>query len=95
MHLALNKTLTQTAKGWIVTSESSSSLYIVALDLSQCTCRDYEERQPPCKHIYAVMHMLEGIADLEPDPESTQARVTYAQDWTAYNLAQTNEKATF
>ena len=43
------------------------------------------------------MHTLDGLEalDHEPDLDPIQARVTYAQDWPAYNLAQTHEKAMF
>jgi len=47
--------------------------------------------------MYAVMHTLGGLEELdhEPDLDPPQARVSYSQDWTAYNLAQTTEKAMF
>ena len=97
LHIALNSTVKQTAKGWIVPSQSSSSRYVIPLDLSECTCRDYEEQQVPCKHIYAVMHTLDGLEDIDDEQhlDPPEARATYGQDWPAYNLAQTHEKAMF
>lgn len=73
-----------------------------------CTCPDYETRGCACKHIYAVRCVItrmgwkhvEGL--VYPDGRTevvektiTLTRKTYAQDWPAYNEAQTNEKRDF
>lgn len=96
LHLAQTLPIKPTTKGWVVPSQSGKGKYTVALDMSGCTCPDFETRQAKCKHIYAVEVMLEGID--EPDdievPE-TKAPVTYSQNWPAYNAAQTNKKAMF
>lgn len=66
-----------------------------------CTCPDHETRRCECKHIYAVRYMLrreandDGSTTVTESVTITKTRKTYAQNWTAYNEAQTTEKATF
>ena len=55
-----------------------------------CTCPDYELRQLPCKHIYAVELVVQRGRPDEGEVESVR-RVTYGQNWRAYNVAQENE----
>ena len=97
LHIALNSDIKTTSKGYVVPSQSSGGKYVVTLDLAECTCVDYEQRQAPCKHIYAVSHKLEGID--EPDEgtilEPVAPRPTYGQRWPEYNAAQRTEKANF
>ena len=83
--------------GYKIPSQSGSGSYVVNIDGEPfCTCPDFERRQQPCKHIYAV----EFIIQREERPDGTTIetktmRVTYRQDWPAYNAAQTEEKARF
>jgi transposase len=93
LHIALNHDITTTNKGYVVPSQTTSSKYVVTLDLLQCTCVDYEQRQAPCKHIYAVQHMLEGVDDTVEVPKVIKP--LYPQKWPEYNKAQTTEKANF
>ncbi len=76
---------------WVVPSQSQRGRYTVALDEGgRCTCPDFAERQLPCKHIFAVEFVLKR--ETTPDGtviETRAARVTYAQNWPAYNAAQT------
>jgi hypothetical protein len=65
-------------------------------DAPSCTCPDYEFRGEKCKHIYAVEYTLKH----ETAPDGTETvtetvRVTYVQNWKAYNAAKTEEKARF
>lgn len=76
-----------------------------------CNCPDYELRGMKCKHIYAVEYTIryeketrieatcteEGTTVTTTVTETTTKtkRVTYRQDWPAYNAAQTQEKALF
>jgi transposase len=84
---------------WIVPSQTGKGKYTVDIDgeVPHCTCPDYELRGLKCKHIYAVEYTMKQ----ETDPENHTTtitrtmRVTYKQDWPAYNAAQTNEKAHF
>ena len=83
--------------GYEVPSQSGNGTYMVSLDDAPfCTCPDFEKRQEPCKHIYAV----EFIIQREERPngitiETKTMRVTYGQDWPAYNAAQTHEQELF
>jgi hypothetical protein len=53
----------------------------------------------PCNHIYAVEHLTiwktvtDGTQTITTKTESV--KVTYTQNWPAYNAAQTEEKARF
>ncbi|MFN8585621.1 MAG: IS5 family transposase [Dehalococcoidia bacterium] len=77
---------------WVVPSESGEGRYRVYPDEERCTCADYDLRQVRCKHQWAV----EFIRQYQVAPDGTEtvtevARVTYRQDWTAYNAAQAEE----
>jgi len=84
---------------WDVPSQSQPIRYRVRREDNgafRCTCPDFELRGLTCKHGFAVEYTLrrqtspEGIV-----VETRTARVTYAQNWPAYNRAQTSEKAQF
>src|SRR5690242_9297116 len=85
--------------GWLVPSQSSAVRYFVDLanvDKPVCTCPDFEERQLPCKHIYAVAYFV--VHQKNPDGSTTVTetmtvtkRKTYPQKWSQYNAAQTSE----
>jgi transposase len=84
--------------GYKVHSQSGNGTYVVNLDHDKpfCTCPDFEARHQKCKHIYAVEFSLKR--EETPDGKVTEIRtmkVTYGQDWTAYNEAQTEEKRRF
>jgi transposase len=85
---------------WVVPSLSGNGRYKVRLDPAPatCECKDFETRGKPCKHIAAVLAVIEQGEDgvksrLVPVPPPK--RPTYKQDWPAYNAAQINEKAKF
>jgi transposase len=77
----------------------------------RCTCEDFELRAKPCKHIFAAAIVVQRetvtqttmFSDGETTTETTTVtetetravRLTYAQNWPAYNRAQTQEKAMF
>ena len=87
--------------GYSVPSQSGRGAYAVNLETGPyhgpyCTCPDFEERQQPCKHIYAVQITLER--ERRPDGteiETQTIRVQYGQSWPTYNRAQENEGAHF
>ena len=90
--------------GWLVPSQSGNGHYRVRLDtkVPQCTFPDHEVRQVKCKHIFAVEYTIqrETVSDGKTTVIKTTetvkvARVTYSQDWTAYNAAQCEEKRRF
>src|SRR4051794_17850943 len=77
----------------------------------RCTCADFELRAKACKHIFAaaIVVQRETVTQttLFTDGETTTStttvtetetravRVSYAQNWPAYNRAQTQEKEMF
>ena len=82
--------------GYRVPSQSSKKResYIVTLDGDNggCSCPDYEERQKPCKHLYAVQYVIQREELPNDTVAKTRAvRATYKRDWPAYNAAQTHE----
>lgn len=91
---------------WIVPSQSGEGKYEVSLDgeCPHCTCPDHEMRQVKCKHIFAVELSIQRQRKIETqsdgqttvtDTVKVTKRVTYRQNWPAYNAAQTEEKAMF
>jgi transposase len=83
---------------WRVPSQSGKDTYTVVLDAEQphCTCPDHEVRRVKCKHIYAVEYTIKR--ETSPNGKVTETKtvkVTYAQNWTAYNAAQSEEKTRF
>lgn len=83
--------------GYRVPSQSGTGVYVVNLEGEPfCSCPDFETRQQPCKHIFAV----ECVVQRETKPEGSTTypgplKVTYAQAWPAYNQAQRDEKREF
>lgn len=88
-----------TDRAWYVPSQSGRGHhYSVNLngDSSRCTCPDYEARRMKCKHIYAVEYTLKRETALDGTVTITETkRVTYKQNWTAYNAAKSEEKSRF
>ncbi len=88
---------------WAVPSQSGKGRYHVQIgEQPHCNCPDHETRGCKCKHIYAVEYAIkrEDHADgsttiTERVTVVAEKRTTYAQDWPAYNEAQTNEKHLF
>ncbi len=98
--LALAETveISRNGEGWIVPSQTGTGRYNVILndEKPRCTCRDYEIRHVKCKHIYAVEYTLKQ--ETSPNGSTTvteTVKVTYRQNWPAYNAAQTEEKSRF
>lgn len=92
--------------GWSVPSMSGSGRYQVNADSENpsCTCLDFEQRRCRCKHIFAVEFAMKRETTTNADGSTTVTesvtfkatkRTTYAQDWPAYNEAQTNEQDKF
>ena len=61
------------------------------LRASTRTCPDFELRREPCKHVYAVEYTIRRETTAK-DGFVTTETVTYRQEWSSYNAAQTNEK---
>lgn len=96
--IANSNTVKKNRLGWKVPSQSGNGTYIVNMDGGEpfCTCHHFETTHEKCQHIYAV----EFIIQRETKPDGTEVltktvRVTYTQDWPAYNEAQTHEQERF
>lgn len=96
LEIAATVRLRRKGSAWMVPSQTGNGdIYTVDLkgDDSTCSCPDHETRRVKCKHIYAV----EFSSRRETLPDGTTSvtntmRVTYRQNWPAYNAAQSNEK---
>ena len=86
----------QSGDHWIVPSQSGDGRYSVFPDEERCTCPDHEQRQVKCKHLYAVEFTIQRETDDAGNVRVTEtARVTYAREWSSYNIAQTEEGGRF
>jgi transposase len=77
----------------------------------RCTCADFDLRHRPCKHVYAAAFVVQRQTTVTEtttvsgneatttttvtETQTTAVRITYKQNWPAYNAAQTKEKALF
>ena len=82
--------------GYKVPSQSGNGVYLVNLEHgAYCTCPDFEKRDLPCKHVFAVEALLQRGEQLDtpdaPEPEAEAVSLWTAQPWQAYNAAQVNE----
>jgi len=96
--IAATKRIKQGNDGcWRVPSQTGDgTFYSVDLTHQKCTCPDHEVRQVKCKHIFAAEFTLQR--ETKPDgtvTETKTVKITYGQDWSAYNAAQTEEKTHF
>lgn len=103
---ALSK-ITPSGQLWLVPSQSVASRhYKVSLDphAPHCTCPDHEETGQRCKHIAAAEYVRRRensglgrmtVQEIRVVTDATPKRRTYAQNWPAYNAAQTTEKTHF
>jgi transposase len=100
LQIATLSKVVKSGSSWIVPSQSGNGArYTVDLESQTCTCPDHEVRHVKCKHIYAVEYTLKREVEADGTVTETEtikvARVTYSQNWTAYNAAQMEEKARF
>lgn len=97
LQIAAVSKLTKTDKGYLVPSQTGKGLYLVNVGSEPaCSCPDFEARHLPCKHIYAVEFTIRREERSDGTTILTKTmRVTYAQDWPAYNAAQTHEQEHF
>ena len=80
---------------WIVPSQAGHGTYMVNLKakMPTCSCPDFETRQCKCKHVWAVEFTVKREVRPDGSSQTTKSvRVTYSQNWPAYNMAQTHEK---
>jgi transposase len=105
LEIAARNRLQRSGDGrWLVpsagrTKASSGKYYTVKSDLEHCSCPDHELRNVKCKHIFAVEFTIKreytDDGQTQTYTETVTVKKTYAQDWPAYNAAQTNEKEHF
>jgi transposase/predicted nucleic acid-binding Zn finger protein len=104
--IAATSKLKKLGNVWSVPSQSGKGAYRVDLRKESpfCSCPDHELRGVRCKHILAVEIVIKREQTTEEMSDGTTVvtetvtatkRVTYRQEWTAYNQAQTNEKHLF
>jgi len=96
--IANSNTVKKNKLGWQVPSQSGNGAYIVNLDHGEpfCTCGYFEAEHKKCQHIYAVEFIVQR--ETKPDGTVTETRtvkITYTQEWAAYNAAQTHEQERF
>ena len=83
---------------WVVPSQSLNKYYdvILRLDKSECNCPDFSERGMKCKHIFAVEITVSKSYNPDGSVSVTKTkRITYPQEWSTYNKAQTSELKLF
>jgi len=94
-----NHNIKKVPQGWRVHSQTNPCIdYIVKFkrDNPICTCPDCEIAKKKCKHIYAVEYYIKQEIDEEGKLSQTKGiKITYGQQWKAYDTAQTNEKLLF
>ena len=98
MAIAAQVKISKGPVGYKVPSQSTSHLtYLVNVDNKPfCTCLDFETRLQPCKHIYAVELIIQREERADGITiETKTCRVSYGQNWPAYNAAQQNEQESF
>ncbi len=103
LQIAATMPIKRNTHGWLVPSQSTNGTYRVSptspdfpradrVGGYQCTCPDFELRGQPCKHILAVEYTIKREFTPEGEVVTQEVRVTYTQDWAAYNRAQCEEK---
>ncbi|MEA2571372.1 MAG: hypothetical protein QOI24_3373 [Acidobacteriota bacterium] len=102
LEIAATLNIQRKGDAWIVPSQTLVGRYTVTRDEQgfRCSCPDFELRHSTCKHGYAVEFYLKRETTVAPDGETVLTetrgvRVTYPQNWPAYNAAQTAEKELF
>jgi transposase len=86
--------------GWVVPSQSNGTSYNVEFSKLEhkhsCNCADYQYRKIKCKHIFAVeLIVTEEIDGHGTITQTVTKKVSYTQDWKAYDHAQINQKELF
>ncbi|HEX7167542.1 MAG TPA: transposase [Acidimicrobiales bacterium] len=97
-HIAATTKLEPNNGRWRVPSQTGTGTYTVLVTRDgswTCSCPDHEERLLACKHIMAVEITVQRESGRTKVTYTELVRVTYSQNWSAYNAAQTNEKAMF
>jgi len=78
---------------WLVPSQTAAAKkYLVNLEAQTCSCPDHQETGLKCKHQFAVEFTIKRELSADGSVSETRSitfaeKVTYTQDWPAYNLA--------
>lgn len=92
LEIAATKKLKRKGRLWIVPSQRGSGTYVVDPKAPDCSCPDFETRLDKCKHVYAVEFTIRRETKTKAGIVTETVRMTYRQEWSAYNAAQTHEK---
>jgi transposase len=98
LQIAKTSRIRKDEKGWVVPSQTGHGNYHVETGGLEtvCDCPDCQTRQVKCKHQWAVEFYIKREIDEQGNQTITKAvKVTYAQDWSAYNKSQTQEGGLF
>jgi transposase len=112
MEIAAQANITRKGNLWLVPSQNGGGEYSVNMETEtpHCNCRDHEMRRATCKHIHAVLIVVERtktVTTTTVEAEGVKAtvtktvetvkvkRTTYKQEWKQYNAAQAYEKSEF
>lgn len=78
---------------FVPSQTNAGSGYVVDVTGGKCTCPDHEETGGTCKHQWAVRYFRHELELPDGSFVVTEGlRLTYTQDWPAYNKAQVEEK---
>src|ERR1700722_6435874 len=78
---------------FVPSQTNTGSGYVVDVTGGKCTCPDFEERGLTCKHQWALRYFRHELEMPDGTTVVTESvRLTYKQDWPAYNRAQCEEK---
>jgi transposase len=105
LEIAARFRVVRKGQGWSVPSQSGAGSYMVTglptevtVEAPRCSCPDHETRMVKCKHIWAVEYVIQRETHADGSTTVTESvtvtkteRRTYAQNWPAYNAAQTTE----
>jgi len=98
LQIAATAKITRKDRIFTVPSQTSVGTYKVVYVAGTycCTCPDFELTGERCKHTFAVEFYLKRETAADGTVTETRAvRMTYPQNWPAYNAAQTTEKESF
>ncbi len=97
--IAQTQKVVQKGEAWLVPSETNPhKTYQVVLKLegSTCSCEDFLGRGIKCKHQFAVELTITKQINKDGSTTITQTnKVSYPQNWKAYNLATSQQKELF
>jgi transposase len=81
------------AKYLVPSATENAGGYVVDVEAATCSCPDHETRAIRCKHLWALSYFRKEVEMPDGTTVVTESvRVTYSQNWPAYNRAQCEEK---